>query len=149
MQSRKLFSRRNCITGSKQNFYQCCLQKVFKLWYKKCKVESLTKVSRYLCITYMLTRQSSDHLVLFVSFILHLTEYELVYVRPYVRITSWTLPCWYLTTRNSNQLRFISCYWCKAKQSGHLVTVSDYFLYIKLKCYYILICQKLNRYISF
>ena len=38
-------------------------------------------------------------------------------------------------TRNSNLLCCISCYLCKAKQSGHFTTVNDYFLLIKLISY--------------
>ena len=40
------------------------------------------------------------------------------------------------STRYSKYVGGISIYWCKAKQSGHLATVSDYFPFIKVKYYF-------------
>ena len=56
-----------------------------------------------------------------------------------------------LTIRGTvrKQVRCISIYWCKAKHSGHLATVSDYFLFNQFKYYYKLLYLKLNIYVSF
>ena len=52
------------------------------------------------------------------------------------------------STRYTKYVGGISIYWCKAKQSGHLATVSDYFPFIKLKYYFKLLYYKLNLFVS-
>ena len=83
--------------------------------------------------------------------------------KPAASTTRYTLTCrpsrvwsqqkWkhitYRFTRYSKYVGGISIYCCKAKQSGHLATVSDYFPFIKLKNYFKLLYYKLNLFISF
>ena len=57
--------------------------------------------------------------------------------------------CTRFITRYSKYVGCISIYWCKAKHLGHLVTVSDYFLFNQFHYYYKLLYLKLNIYISF